>query len=370
MVLVDEIQTRLSDLSQLFNDAVLKNILEDSNDPLGKLLTEYYNITNLKKRANNNSTSHIVYKLNNIVKKMIKDKKWNSWLTSKIKDYVKTNKPEQKYAILGEIHTISIFNNITELTPVATVKDQQTSDFMYNYLKEKVNIEVNTPSMNEKEAKRQKDEMTKFQNNLSPDVPVQSYIMEISPMGNNPKYSTAAENCISKISNIKFGKKQLKENEMNILVINFLNDDMWCVNYEHTTPIIAGGMYGFFSGNLWQALYAKHGDLVLEGYKGIGKIAKLQFDGMFQRKENRKISAVLFIFSAKTVLMENPYAQKSLSSKILQSLFNLSDFDYDLSYVRWPKPFYKKLFFDAFKQKINNKRKLINSIQKSDVEPV
>ncbi len=104
--------------------------------------------------------------------------------------------------------------------------------------------------------------------------------------------------------------------------------------------------------------------------KGLRTIPKLKFDGMFQRKENRKISAVLFIFREKTVLMENPYAQKKLSPEILQLLFNLSDFDYALSCVRWPKPFYKKLFFDAFKQKINNERNLINSVVKSNVEPV
>ena len=61
---------------------------------------------------------------------------------------------------------------------------------------------------------------------------------------------------------------------------------------------------------------------------------------MFQRKENRKISAVLFIFREKTVLMENPYAQKKLSPEILQLLFNLSDFDYALKLLRLMKKSY------------------------------
>lgn len=288
-------------LREFLTDDILGKILKDAKDPLCKLLTDYIYIITLKRRAHNDNTIKVVYRLNHIVKKMI--------------------------------------------------------------------IEVNTPSMNGQEAKRITDEMTNFQNNLSPDESI-THIMEVAPMGNNPKFSTIAENCISKISNIKFGKKQLKENEMNILAINFLNEDMWCVNYEHTAPIIAGGMNGFYSGNLWQALYAKQGDSVLEGYRGLRTIPKLKFDGMFQRKENRKISAVLFIFREKTVLMENPYAQKKLSPEILQLLFNLSDFDYALSCVRWPKPFYKKLFFDAFKQKINNERNLINSVVKSNVEPV
>lgn len=128
-------------LREFLTDDILGKILKDAKDPLCKLLTDYIYIITLKRRAHNDNTIKVVYRLNHIVKKMI--------------------------------------------------------------------IEVNTPSMNGQEAKRITDEMTNFQNNLSPDESI-THIMEVAPMGNNPKFSTIAENCISKISNIKFGKKQLK----------------------------------------------------------------------------------------------------------------------------------------------------------------
>ncbi len=128
-------------LREFLTDDILGKILKDAKDPLCKLLTDYIYIITLKRRAHNDNTIKVVYRLNHIVKKMIENEKWNSWLQSKLKDYVKTQQPEQKYAILGEIHTIAIFNDIKNISPVATAKNQQTSDFMYKVLNININIE-------------------------------------------------------------------------------------------------------------------------------------------------------------------------------------------------------------------------------------
>lgn len=99
----------------------------------------------------------------------------------------------------------------------------------------------------------------------------------------------------------------------------------------------------------------------MEDYFGIGNIPTLDFNGMFEREENKQISAAIVMIPYKTIIYENPNADKMLPYESLLSLTKMPYFDLNLSQTRIPIEFYD---LNTFKNEIEYNRKKINSVSK------
>ncbi len=365
-------------LNQYITDELLNKILTEKNDPLNTLIIEgAYNSYVRCTRIQHNFVNQL-HQLNIIIERILKkkDKVLLDWFDKKIRLYLKTQEKntEQKNAIIGEIFAIGYFINmfLEEVIPIQEKQEKQTPDFYCKIGNETVYLEVNTPSMNtdEKNKLKEFEEETDQMVKNAPKGSVISNIIEISPVGYNEKFKTTNEMCISKFSNIKSSSKQLLKGNMNILVINLFNKDFWTVGGHACQPLYTSFRgEGLETGYLWQAFYAKKGDSVLESYNGIRAIPKLMFDGMFNRKDMKRISATLIMIPNKTILFENHNASTPLSYEVLMQLIKIHHFDSYLSQIRIPKSHYKKSFLrgNSFKCEINKIRKKINSVNKSDV---
>lgn len=252
-----------------------------------------------------------------------------------------------------------------DFTPIKE-KKTATPDFESIINGHKVYIEVNTPSMNEQEQKK----LEKFKKEVAekiksaPKGSIQSSIITVSPVGYNPKFKTVGEMCISKFSNIKSSSGQLSVGNYNILAINLFNQDYFSISGKAAKPLFLSfrGEY-FYSGYLWQAFYAQERDLVLEDYSGAGNIPTLKFNGMFEREENKHISAVIIMIPYKTIIYENHKADKMLPYETLLSLTKMPYFDLNLSQTRIPIKFYT---LDTFKNEIEYHRRKINSVSRAE----
>lgn len=370
--------SRLGLLNKYITDEFLNKIMTEKNDPLQTLIIEgsynsYIGYTHIQQ----NSVNQLI-QLNIIIERILKknDKDLSDWFDKKFKLYQKTKaeNTEQKNAILGEIFAIGYFINmfLEEVKPIQEKQEKQTPDFNCKIGNETVYLEVNTPSMNtdEKNKLKEFEEETKRMIENAPKGSVQSNVISISPVGNNDKFKTTNEMCISKFSNIKSSSKQLVKGNMNILVINLFNRDFWTVGEHACQPLYTSFRgEGLETGYLWQAFYAKKGDSVLECYNGMRAIPKLIFDGMFNRKDMKRISAALVMLPNKTIIFENHNATTPLSYEVLMQLIKIHKFDSYLSQIRIPKSHYKRelLCGNTFKREINKLRNKINSVTRSDV---
>ena len=364
----------LCGINELFNENILNKIIVDNKGPLYKLIkdgaVEYKTHTN-----SSNIEHHKLQQINTFFQEIInkKDKKWINWIEHSLNKYFDTNAQiYQKSAIVGEIYSASIIYSAThkgEPIPEQRGKGKeniQTPVFKFNFIKNNtVFFEVNTPTINTDEKERIKKIEQVFEEKVrTKPEPVMSCLIEISAAGNNPKFSTYAENCINKFSNIKAFKKQLKAGDYNVLVVSLIDDD-FCLFPTEQLCYIHNGPWGSLStGSIWQAFYGKENDKVLEGYIGNGNIPTMKFSGMFERNDKNNISAALIILPYKVVLYENHNAINPLPKEVLMSLINMHDFDLNISEIRIPYSYFTDL---EFKNKIKKQRKIINSITKNDL---
>lgn len=364
----------LKAIDKFFDDTLLEKILaiEDKDDPLKELfVTGIYEYSKLNIHDSTNLHNKAL-RLNCILDYIFKrgDKDiLTAWINEKLNLYLKEKNNYSKNAILGEIYTAGYFAEIfsDEIEPIKEVRGKksgiQTPDFRCIIQKKEVFCEVNTPSMNNEEVKK----LEKFENEMNIKAKnakkgtIVSGVCSVSPVGYNPKYQTTAEMCISKFSNIKADKKQLSENNYNILMINLYNKDYWSVISNALNPLFISHIgINLYSGYLWQAFYGKEGDSILEEYCGYQDIPKLQFNGMFEREDKKHISAAIIAMPFKTAIFENHNSNMPLPFDVLMQLTRMPYFDLNLSQIRIPAEFYSEN--NKFKEDIESKRGKINSI--------
>lgn len=363
---IDTIREKLNKARYNYINDYLKEKLDSSEKDILNRILELNEDDPLKKMLLNlDFQPKILRRLEIALQESTNIPELEDWLKDSFGRYFREKDISNRYGILGEIITASYFLELNNksLKPMPTSNDQ-TPDFLYAYGENEIHIELNTQSMNNNENKRLKQ----FKANAR-QAKVSS-ITSVSPVGRNKKFKTTAENCINKFSNIKAESEQLKDGQTNILAINFFNPDFssyssTLINALH--PIFMGNCDkgAIFSGFLWQAFYAKEGDKVFEDYRERSKNPNLIFSGMFERQEKQHISAALLFFMNKTVILENPNANKPLSKEVLLSLTCLNNFDLNLSQVRIPNTYYTK---SKFSEKIEQQRNLINSINSEDLQ--
>ena len=358
-------------LNQYLSDSDLLKICSfKDKDPLKIMLSA---VTNNhfghSFNSNDNDENKKATRLNLIIEQVLKlgNETHKQWLRKKFDMYLKEKTLSGRNAILGEIFTMGyiFFIHPEDFTPIKE-KKTATPDFESIINGHKVYIEVNTPSMNEQEQKK----LEKFKKEVAekiksaPKGSIQSSIITVSPVGYNPKFKTVGEMCISKFSNIKSSSGQLSVGNYNILAINLFNPDYFSISGKAAKPLFLSfrGEY-FYSGYLWQAFYAQERDLVLEDYSGAGNIPTLKFNGMFEREENKYISAVIIMIPYKTIIYENHKADKMLPYETLLSLTKMPYFDLNLSQTRIPIKFYT---LDTFKNEIEYHRRKINSVSRAE----
>ena len=354
----------------LSDDDLLKIYRFKDEDPLKIMLSA---VTNNHFGYSFNSTdkdeNKKAVRLNLIIEQVLKlgNETHKKWLREKFDMYLKEKPLYGRNAILGEIFTMGyiFFIHPEDFTPIKEGK-VKTPDFETIINNHKVYIEVNTPSMNEQELKKLENFQKKFAERTknAPKGSVQSAIITVSPVGYNPKFKTVGEMCISKFSNIKSSSGQLSAGNYNILAINLFNKDYFSISNEAANPLFLSFRgESFYSGYLWQAFYAQEGDIVLEDYLGTGNIPTLEFNGMFEREENKQISAAIIMIPYKTIIYENHNSDKMFPYGTLLSLTKMPYFDLNLSQTRIPIGFYD---LNTFKNEIEYHRKKINSISKVD----
>ena len=254
------------------------------------------------------------------------------WLLKKRKNVLEKDRFNAS-AALGEFRCYSALidtfgKNIVK--PISET-DTPTPDFMLDYNGDNIYIEVNTVQMNNEEAKRLSDFNRKGQGEV---------IREICycPFGNKSGYSTT-QTVIRKIYNVKTDSLQIQKGKINILWIDLQDGYMRtiCDKIDRFAPIISGrhiggAIEGFYSNELWYALYSTKGLAVFEGETmnaEEGKehsLGKIGYDGKFANDEYSYINAVIYAGTKSVIICENPYAQTTLPDWFLKKITEMQGF--------------------------------------------
>lgn len=283
----------------------------------------------------------------------------NKWLQTKKKDILSEDITNASGA-LGEIRCYDCLINTfikEKVNPIKTKKGEQTADFEVISDTDKVFIEVNTIQINQDEASKLK----KFYNQKDSSGGI--HINEISycPYGKKDGYTTT-QTVIRKIYNVKSESSQFSKKYPSVLWIdlqdvymNSIGDRLHKFSPVFSGRQLGGSVEGFYSNELWYALYSKKGMGIFEGQTlncnegNKSNLCHMDYYGRFATNKYAKISAIIFSAPNALILCENQYAKRKLPEWFIKKLTSTSWFRFESSRMGFPLQNLRKQIKDDIK---------------------
>ncbi|TXJ33661.1 hypothetical protein EPJ69_04580 [Brachyspira aalborgi] len=258
------------------------------------------------------------------------------WFNNRLNIFMKDEDIRNLAGILGELQIYGLLSNSPFkywLKCVKTTNEKKTPDFIYeNYCRRekiKVNIEV-ASSLGTKDEKKQRTEQN-----------------EIYPYG-KPKregIDNSLSEVISMINRIKEPDSQMKEEDINILAINFVNPIGECIFLnilkERGKPYFInkeGDNNTIYTGGIWQAFYSKKGDRIF-GSIGMDdyikeEIYKMEYNSRFQGKS---VVDFAIINTYEGVFIYQNFNRKiEIPKHIYKCLMSLDNINIDNVFLNFP----------------------------------
>jgi len=261
------------------------------------------------------------------------------WIAGRVNDACAVRDYENVTAALGEVRSAGFLaQSGFDVENVRTARSK-TPDFRLNGFPTPVFVEVFTKNMHGDEAKALKD----FLRQPSPKPSAGGAVIRehvVRPAGAPKQGETTVENLAQKFAGIKPRGEQAAREHPTVLWVDVQDADWWSVGGQDAQPAWVGADGQFFTSGLWHAFYGLKGTSMLEGHatslpwkKPIG----MPFDGMFA--QHASWSAVVLGFPRRTVVFENPWANRTLPLAFTEHLLNLRWFDWPRSWMAWPPRF-------------------------------
>lgn len=281
-----------------------------------------------------------------------------NWILSKKRRLLNFKEYGEAASVLGEIRAYGYLMECKLSVKPTSTNSTRTPDFEIKNGNEKVLIEVFNRLYNENELKA----LDEFHGETIPLKQGQaiSRTHSVFPFGKPKSGENVSENIISKLSNTKEekGKTQLSENYTSILWLDFQDDIWWIFDANRVFPIITrDGL--IHSGEIWYAFYGWKGAPIFERRTldliRINDYPKMKHEGRF--RQPTIVDAVIMVFPQYTVILENPNSLKPVKPWLWEKLISLPNFNYEYSYLNWPK--------DNLKKRVELQKQLIKALQKS-----
>lgn len=281
-----------------------------------------------------------------------------NWILSKKDRLLNLKKYDAAASVLGEIRAYGYLMECRLSVKSISIKSKPTPDFEIENGNEKVLVEVYNKLYDDKELNAL-DEFHSEKISLKQGQVI-SRMHSVFPFGKPKSGENVSENAISKLASTKDEKKkkQLSENHTSILWLDFQDDVWWIFDVNRVFPIITrDGL--IHSGAIWYAFYGWKGAPIFERHNleliRIGAYPKMKHEGRF--RQTTLVDAVIMVFPKHTVILENPNSLKPVKPWLWEKLISLPNFNYEYSYLNWPK--------DNLKKRVELQKQLIKALQKS-----
>ena len=277
-----------------------------------------------------------------------------SWLGSKKDMLLDVNTWNNASAALAEIRAYGgLLEAGFDVVPVDPINQVATPDFHINVDGARIEVEVAAKHQDEDQEKFQNaihealhSENSQFPNGVDHRVYHVSNmrvktVVSVEQPGGAPDptkpHDSVQTNVISRICGIKKEETQISGNYPSILIVDLTSfggrHGGALFGSEQTAPMISGH-HGLTSGALWYAVYGWKDAPVLE--EAYYKRVRMQHDGRFRIKNrSTKYSAVLYVLSESSVLLENPWAKHRLRDDSRFALCRYPWFDLTRSICDW-----------------------------------
>ncbi|MCX6152537.1 MAG: hypothetical protein NT007_00095 [Candidatus Kapabacteria bacterium] len=311
-------------------------------------------LKHLEKLLNSkNSKGNLHFSVNILQNSLILDANYQDWLSVKIKDLKKADLTGIS-SILGEIRALSYLNKA--FGNIVEPKNETGPDFEIKSENQKIVVEVNT-QLGSQKANILIDHGEFISKNF------EMKILEHFPYSfPDRKRDNITGNATSKVAQIKGDEHQFRDEDINILWIDYLDPIAWTFDLSHHTQPIGIFNESFTSGFIWWAIYGKKEDKIFDNLNiefGIDKPYIMEFDGKFST--NSKIDFIVFIFELNTIVFQN-YQRKNPDDSIFLGLFQLPFYNYQESWINFPiinlldRIISKKLEIEKLVDKINGNK--------------
>lgn len=284
----------------------------------------------------------IASRMNVLVEKIIQYD--NSWLVSRINEFLsggKTQTKENFSGLLGEIRAYGELLDIFEKKDIVSQKDG--SDFILELDEMKINIEINTPQKTSSPKKTTEYKENLKTNSVEDKVIIKS-ITSSAPFGYpTKKYYNIQYEAVSKFAGIKKEKenKQFTKENPSILWLDMNDPTLFIFDLAEECQSIKAFNGAISSGALWYAFYGEKDDWIYASYDGMCSrdAIQMEFDGRFKQGSN--IDFVVIDAFTKKYIFQNPYSEKEIPKDLYKYFLNLfgiqlysSYFDFDKCRLR------------------------------------
>ncbi len=163
--------------------------------------------------------------------------------------------------------------------------------------------------------------------------------ISVSPMGGKSE-ETNVENVAQKIAQVKPKSAQVHPEALNILWLDFEDEDLWGASVKHCVPI-SSSQHRFYSGGIWLAFYGNKGTPLLEHHHihredgAIEQTQQMRFDGRFRQSDNL-FNAVIISFPSAMICFDNPWRTPPASPHLIFNFMRFLRFDFEHSWLEWP----------------------------------
>ncbi|MCB2141365.1 hypothetical protein KQH29_00315 [bacterium] len=266
------------------------------------------------------------------------------WVDRQLPRLSSTVNYEEVAGALGEIRAYGYMLEAGIIVEPVHESDESTPDFEIE--EKSAQVEVNTKQMHEATAREldrfnqgqpgSEDESFKFLRDKEREIG--GRIIVIDPCGRPEPGENVAENVISKICGIKARETQFSDTRPSILWLDFQGEHWHLHNMVDQVNPINTWNGEFYAGAVWYGLYGWKGAPIFEhaspDWQPPTSIVAMRHDGRF--RAGTKVDAVVLSCPRHTVVLENPFSVKPISSELWTKTICLPWFRYEASYPRWP----------------------------------
>ena len=308
---------RYNNLNKLFSDKIDSLACEKSQKhPLLYLISGMDETTKLIANKTNKACGII-------------ERENHHWLKSKATGIANNQDLQEVSATLGEIRAYA------ELIKVwsGRVKALSTgADFLVTHNKRDVLIEVYTPQC---PAKRYRLEIDNAETN--PNI---FRTHSIFPFGwpERRGIDNIQGEGVSRLAQAKQEEHQFDKEKINILWLDYQDPILWPSRFcKYDFLPISNGIECLTSGIVWNALYAKNGDIIYDNLSIEGLPSDkyvMEFDGKFY--QSSIIDMVIVSTAESQVIFQNPNKINVIDDELYRSFYLLSAFNLEMSWLDWP----------------------------------
>ncbi len=343
-------------------ESIYKTEIKDRQHPLKRLLFPK-NDKDLQVVANTERALKYI---------LMKDKPWFEKMKKgrkgKPPKLLNTKHYSSSSSALGEIRAYGYLLESTTLVKSVPKKSSPTPDFVVKENSEEIWVEVYSKQLHGEESR----DLAEFYNEMTKLKEGRKGIIGehfVRPFGKPNRGENIAEKVISVLASIKESEKQASEENTSILWLDF-QDEIWNlgIGVDSVLPVSSGNGK-FFAGEFWYAFYGWEGAPIFERQTTEirHEIPPIQMRGDGRFRQNTKFDTVIIsLFDAviislprNTIIFENPYSEKPVKSWLWEKLVHLPWFNFEYSYLNWPK--------ENLKQRIKIQEEILKALSRKAI---